>query len=118
MLTKQILMHSYLLVVNCIMSDISTFCNYLDVRGYNVNTIKRHKSYLIYFLLRLLENKRTVNYDSIKSYRNDMLFYVSTNTVYKYLTSISAYAHYRNIMHNDYSIRPERIDYPKYETKN
>lgn len=110
--------YSFLRVINCIMSDITLFSTYLDTRGYSITTIKRHQSYLIYFLLRLLENKKTVSYESIKAYRNDMRFYVSDNTVYKYLTSISAYIHYRNIIHNDYTFRKERIDYPKYTHKN
>lgn len=117
-LTKQMLMHSYLLVNNYNMSDITTFCTYLNVMWYSNETIRTYKSSLIYFLLRLLENNKQLDYDSIKSYRNDMLFYVSNNTVYKYISVISSYIHYRNVIHNDYSLRKERIDYPKYQHNN
>lgn len=98
-----------------IMTHMNIFLTYLDQRWYSNTTIARHKSYLIYFALRLLENDKPMTYETIRSYKHDMMFYVSNNTVYKYLTSISAYANFRNKIFDDYSIRPERIDYPKYE---
>lgn len=107
--------HSYLWLINHYMSDINLFCTYLDVaKWYKNTTIERHKSYLIYYLLFLLENNLSHNYDSIRKWKHDLMFYVSQNTVNKRISTICTYSKYRNLLHDDYSIRPERIENVRY----
>lgn len=98
------------------MSDISQFCQYLDVvRNLNYTTTARHASYMISYKLFLLENWLEHCYSSIQARKNDLRYYVSDNTVYKYIGSIKTYSKYRAIYHNDYTVRPDRIDNVKYE---
>lgn len=97
------------------MSDLCIFVDYLDVaRWYQKTTIRRHVHYLLQFENRCIENHKPATHNTIREYRNDMLFYVSSNTVYKYLTSISVYAQFRYMFYNDKSVKKECIDYPKY----
>lgn len=97
------------------MSDIGQFCYYLDiVKGYNLTTIDRHKSYMIRYSLRLLENWLQHTYENIQYYKRDMLRYVANNTVYKRICTIVAYSKYRSIMYDDRQIKHERIDNVKY----
>ena len=97
------------------MSDIGQFCCYLDVaRGLHETTIERHKSYLIRYKLRLLENWLDHTYENIQYYKRDMLYYTTDNTVYRYITSIIVYQKYRDIMYDDRSIKYERIENTVY----
>lgn len=100
-----------------IMTHMNTFLSYLDSRFYHKSTIARHKSYLIYFSLRLLENNLEFDIDWINRYAKDMCYYTSNNTVRKYLSSISLYIHFQKQILDKEVIRKERIEYPKHENK-
>lgn len=117
-MSNQLMIYSLLNGNKPTMSDISQFCTYLDMRWYSQSTITRHKSYLIYYVLFLLENWLEHNYNAIQMRKNDLKFYVSNNTINKYISTISVYSHYRNIICEDYKIRPERIENVKYIREN
>ena len=98
------------------MSDIGQFCCYLDVvKWYSHTTIERHKSYLIRYWLRLLENWLRHTYENIQYYKRDMLRYTSNNTVYKHICTIVVYSKYRSIICEDRQIKHERIDNLEYQ---
>lgn len=98
------------------MSDIGQFCYYLEIaRWLCYSTIERHKTYLIRYNLRLLENWLKHSHSNIQYYKRDMQRYVANNTVYKRMCTIIAYTKYRNVLYDDYSIRYERIDNLKYQ---